>query len=51
MKNLKKDELHPFVILLIDHKTETIYKGSDILKMNDLFEFTSEVMDKNYLKA
>ena len=41
-----KDELRPFGYTLIDHKSETIYKGSDILKMNDLFEFTSEVMDK-----
>lgn len=46
-----KDELHPFGYSLIDHKTETIYKGSDILKMNDLFEFTSEVMDKKLFES
>ena len=46
-----KDELHPFGYTLIDHKTETIYKGSDILKMNDLFEFTSEVMDKKLFES
>lgn len=46
-----KDELHPFGYTLIDHKTETIYKGSDILKMNDLFEFTSEVIDKKLFES
>ena len=46
-----KDELHPFGYTLIDHKTETIYKGSDILKMNNLFEFTSEVMDKKLFES
>ena len=43
--------LRPFGYTLIDHKTETIYKGSDILKMNDLFEFTSEVMDKKLFES
>jgi len=46
-----KDELHPFGYSLIDHKTEIIYKGSEILKMNDLFEFTSEVMDKKLFES
>ena len=46
-----KDELHPFGYTLIDHKTGTIYKGSEILKMNDLFEFTSEVMDKKLFES
>ena len=46
-----KDELHPFGYTLIDHKTETIYKGSEILKMNDLFDFTSEVMDKKLFES
>ena len=41
-----KDEFRPFGYTLIDHKTETVYKGSEILKMNDLFEFTSEKIDK-----
>jgi hypothetical protein len=45
-KEKSEGGLRPFGYTLIDHKTETIYKGSDILKMNDLFEFTSEVMDK-----
>ena len=47
----RKDGLNPFGYSLIDHKTETIYKGSDILKMNDLFDFTSEVMDKKLFES
>ena len=46
-----KDELLPFGYTVIDHKTETIYKGSDIMKMNDLFEFTSEIMDKKLFES
>lgn len=36
----------PFGYSLIDNKTGTVYKGSEIMKMNDLFEFTSAVVDK-----
>lgn len=36
----------PFGYSLIDNRTGTVYKGSEIMKMNDLFEFTSEIMDK-----
>jgi hypothetical protein len=46
-----KDELRPFGYTLIDHKTGTIYKGSEILKMNDLFDFTSEVVDKKLFES
>lgn len=46
-----KDELRPFGYTLIDHKTGTVYKGSEILKMNDLFEFTSEVIDKKLFES
>lgn len=38
--------LRPFGYTIIDHKTGSVYKGSDILKMNNLFEFTSETLDK-----
>lgn len=41
-----KDGNKPFGYTLIDHKTGTIYKGSEIVKMSDLFEFTSSIMDK-----
>ena len=38
--------LRPFGYSLIDNRTRTVYKGSEIMKMNDLFEFTSVMMDK-----
>jgi hypothetical protein len=38
--------LRPFGYTLIDHKTGKVYKGSEILKMNELFEFTNETLDK-----
>lgn len=41
-------DLKPFGYSLIDHKTGSVYKGSDILKMNELFEFTAETIDKNF---
>lgn len=49
-KSQKKEKveggLRPFGYTLIDHKTQKVYKGSDILEMNELFEFTSEKLDK-----
>ena len=42
----QKEGLKPFGYTLIDHKTGSVYKGSEILKMNELFEFTSETLDK-----
>ena len=41
-----KDGQKPFGYSLIDNKTGTVYKGSEIMKMNELFEFTSQTMDK-----
>ena len=41
-----KEEKNHFGYTVIDHKTSSVYKGSEILKMNDLFEFTSEKLDK-----
>ncbi len=41
-----KDGFRPFGYSLIDNRTGTVYKGSEIMKMNDLFEFTTEMMDK-----
>lgn len=41
-----KDDRMPFGYTLIDHKTATVYKGSEIMKMGELFEFTSATMDK-----
>lgn len=38
--------LRPFGYTIIDHKTGSVYKGSEIMKMNELFEFASETLDK-----
>lgn len=46
-----KDEKLPFGYTLIDNKTGTVYKGSEILKMSELFEFTSETMDKRVFES
>ena len=43
--------LRPFGYSLIDHKTGSVYKGSDILKMNELFEFTAETIDKKLFEG
>lgn len=41
-----KEGQKPFGYTLIDNKSKTIFKGSEILKMNEVFEFTEEKMDK-----
>ncbi|MPS73082.1 MAG: mobilization protein [Chryseobacterium sp.] len=41
-----KDDKMPFGYTLIDHKTGTVHKGSEIMKMGELFEFTWATMDK-----
>jgi hypothetical protein len=46
-----RDEYQPFGYTLIDHKTESVYKGSEIMKMNELFEFTSEKIDKKLFES
>ncbi|MDV3662758.1 mobilization protein [Elizabethkingia anophelis] len=44
-------DLKPFGYSLIDHKTGSVYKGSDILKMNELFEFIAETIDKKLFEG
>ena len=46
-----KDGQKPFGYSIIDHKSGKVFKGSDILKMNDFFDFTSEVMDKKMFES
>lgn len=46
-----KDEFQPFGYTVIDHKTSAVYKGSEVMKMNELFEFTSEKMDKKLFES
>lgn len=42
-----KDNKQPFGYTLIDNASQTIYKGSDIMKMNELFEFnTNSIIPK-----
>lgn len=44
-------DFKPFGYSLIDHKTGSVYKGSDILKMNELFEFIAETIDKKLFEG
>ncbi|MDO5608732.1 MAG: mobilization protein, partial [Capnocytophaga sp.] len=41
-----KDDKQPFGYTLIDNSTDTVYKGSDILKMKDVFQFTEDTIEK-----
>ena len=50
-KERSATDLKPFGYSLIDHKTGAVYKGSDILKMNELFEFTAETIDKKLFEG
>ena len=47
----QKDNFQPFGYTLIDHKSGRIYKGSEVLKMNELFEFTDEKIDKQLFEV
>lgn len=40
------NEKQPFGYSLIDHSTGNIYKGSDLIKMNQIFSFSSEKIDR-----
>ncbi len=42
----QKEDLKPFGYTLIDHKSGKVYKGSEVLRINELFEFTSDKIDK-----
>lgn len=46
-----KDELQPFGFTVIDHKTGAVYKGSEVIKMNELFEFTADKIDKKLFES
>lgn len=46
-----KEGKMPFGYSLIDYKTGTVYKGSDLLKMKELFEFTNNVIDKRLFES
>lgn len=41
-----KEGQKPFGYTLIDHKSQRVYKGGEIMKMNEIFDFTEEKLDK-----
>lgn len=41
-----KEGKKPFGYTLIDNKTKAVFKGSEILKMEDIFHFTDSFLDK-----
>lgn len=46
-----KNDKEPFGYSLIDYKNGTVYKGSDLVKMKDLFEFTNDKIDKRLFES
>lgn len=46
-----RENYDPFGYSLIDHRDGAVYKGSEIMKMKDLFEFTSEKIDKRLFES
>lgn len=47
----QNQNLQPFGYTLIDHKTGTVYKGSEILELKELFDFSSAHMDKKLFEV
>jgi len=43
-----KDDKAPFGYIIIDNKTNTVFKGGDIMKMGNLFNFTPDKIDKAF---
>ena len=41
----------PFGYSIIDHKSGKVFKGSEIMKMDDLFEMTDEKIDKKLFES
>ena len=46
-----KDNHQPFGYSLVDHKSGKVYKGSEVLKLSELFEFTEEKVDKRLFEV
>lgn len=46
-----KDGQKPFGYSIIDHKSGKVFKGSEIMKMDDLFEMTDEKIDKKLFES
>lgn len=43
-----KDDKKPFGYTIIDNKTGAIFKGSEVMKMDKLFEFTADEIEKKF---
>lgn len=43
-----KDDKTPFGYIITDHKAQAVFKGGDILKMGNLFNFTTDKIDKPF---
>lgn len=46
-----KDWQKPFGYSIIDHKSGAVFKGSEVMKMNELFEFTNLKIDKRLFES
>ncbi|MGC4130243.1 MAG: relaxase/mobilization nuclease domain-containing protein [Bergeyella sp.] len=46
-----KDGMKPFGYSLIDNHTGRVFKGSDLVKMNEIFEFTDDTIDKRLFES
>jgi hypothetical protein len=46
-----KDNKTPFGYTIIDNKSQKIFKGSDIIKMNNLFNLLKIKLTKEHLKV
>lgn len=43
-----KDDKKPFGYTIIDNKTGAIFKGSEVMKMDKLFDFTTDEIEKKF---
>lgn len=46
-----KGDKQPYGYTVIDHKTGAVYRGSEIMKMKELFEMTCDKMDKRMFES
>ena len=51
IRDSHKDGHKPFGYSIIDHKSGKVFKGSEVMKMNDLFEMTDDKIDKKLFES